>query len=305
MAVIKVTPRFEGRGGGVDPNGVETLAREWLIETDDPTDDVPQVIAAVPVQLYDPHPKNPLALARSVEVKQHAGQTVWHVRIPYSTGALAGVGSEPTVQDPANPQQPQPQSQTPAQDRPPTWSFTRKENREAAEYDGTGKRYANTNGERLVGIERVYSTMLITIKFWSLKITTAHLERFWDTVNEAAWKGFGPRTLKVLEYGTSWSYDKVGESAYGLVCECSVQLEWNRREWRRKVLNTGTRYRKYDSPSNTGSFQEITVTDDTGQPASEPVPLNEDGTRWTGGPFHYVYFDDHPLDDFAQLIPAP
>ena len=65
------------------------------------------------------------------------------------------------------------------------------------------------------------------------------------------------------------------------------------------VLNAGKRHKVY---ATGGAVTVQAIVGDDGHPVSDPVPLNANGSKWTSGAFHYLYFDVYEEFNFANLL---
>jgi hypothetical protein len=84
MAVVSTQEIWDGRGGSDDVK-TRTWERVYRVITDDPADDAPTAMAAVPVSPGDAHPEDSLAFANSAQARQGATRLVWLVTISYTS----------------------------------------------------------------------------------------------------------------------------------------------------------------------------------------------------------------------------
>jgi len=305
---LTAVEQWSDRGIATNDDGVVEMTRGWLIsETNaaaaDPRE--PAVLAAVPVNRYDSHPDNSLAIARNIDAKPTKAPKLWRATVRYSTAPFpAKNGDVPSVINPATATRPtDAQNNTAeAQLRFPEFTFGRKEIKEAAEADAAGVPLVNAAGDPLEGIEVDRSRLTIGIKFYSINLTTAHILNYWNSINNAAWKGFGARTLKVTEFTYRSVYEtlKNGSTFFlASMYEANVTLEYNPYTWRLRVLNAGKRQKRTVG----GSTVVENIVDSAGQPVSEPVPLTALGAVLApGGTPNYLYFDMENERDFTGLI---
>ncbi|MEO8082692.1 MAG: hypothetical protein ABI780_02655 [Ardenticatenales bacterium] len=304
MAVTKVSEQWEGRYSAQDEQGNVIRKRQWKVQTDAQADDASVVVAAVGINQYDPHPDYPPAIARTFTCAPHEGPYLWLVDIGYSSAPMAArSGDMPEEIDPEDPTPPSADNNNsaPAPLRLPEYSFARRDNKIAPEEDANGVPCVNTAGDRIEGLEVDRPFVAIAMKFWSLKITVAHILDCWDTINDDDWKGFPIRKLKVENFEFKAVYDLIAPGVFALVQEATITLLYNRDRWIQKVLNAGKR----EKVSTPGGIVLRVITDDTGQPVTDPVPLLASGARWRpGDAYHYLEFQFNPDKDFDTLIPS-
>lgn len=307
---------WKARGLTLADNGDITGNRVWFITKDNSGDDPTEaeVLAECPVQQYDPHPAEPRAIARTVSAKPHESPRHYLVEVGYSSAPMsaerAGGADYPTDELSAtSPVQPTPSggaggdnNSTPAPDRSPRVKFKGTRRTISADTDAAGTPYLNTAGDKIEGIERTQFDLVFSLKFWSLKFRTQTILDYYGRVNSAAIFGFPAKTLLVAELGYEPKYDLIAPGVYGLVREVEAELIYRPEGWRRKVLNAGRRQKAYDETLGGGAFKMLAILDDGGNPVADPVPLNEDGSKWTGGAFHYLEFLDYPEVSLTGLV---
>jgi hypothetical protein len=84
VSVVSVEEIWDGRGGDDDVK-MRNWVRVWRVITDDPLDDAPTAMGAVPVSPGDPHPEDPLSFAKKANARQSATRLVWLVTISYTS----------------------------------------------------------------------------------------------------------------------------------------------------------------------------------------------------------------------------
>ena len=302
MSVIRVWPKWEGRGGTTDEKGVRTLKRRWGVETDSDATDVPEVIDAVvaydpTAALYAPHPNWLPALCRSLSAEPNGSGRVWTVDAVYSSAVFAASGDGSG--DASNPSTPSAalDNSTPANERAPTISITRKEITEPLE-TATGQRLINTVGDPFDPQPEVMrSHHLITWKFFRTpaQLDWTNRDKWLDSVNTDAvnilGKSYAARKLRCVEYTVEsvWETSAAGLAYYFAL---TVQAEYAPSGWSPQVLNTGRQ--QLDS---TGA--KVAIVDKAGQPVAEPVPLDELGQPVaSGGTYYYLPAEGYSAYDW-------
>jgi hypothetical protein len=320
MAVTSITKRWQGRGATTDEKGVRTLKKQWLVATDDDSTTEPQIVDAVIdaypfAELYAAHPAWPSAVCRMITAEPFGGPRQWLVDAQYSSAPFPasgdGSGGEGGAEEPT----PQQANSTPADQRPPKISITRKEITEPLEYDVvTGERIENTVGDPFdPAVEVFRSHHLITWKFFRTRanLNWATRSLYLDSVNDASYTILGrvypAYSLRVVEYSLDTVWD-TGSGGLKLFFELTCQLEYNPKGWKVKLLNAG--YRKWvgsmgdiDNPR-----RRVEIVDRDGSKPSTPQPLDAAGENVVPaeGPFHYVKdpdgFDGYTPLPFTDLL---
>ncbi len=323
VTVVSVEEEYEFRGIKVSEDGVITAQRQWEIHLDlsaaTPTerDTVESLVEAqVPVARYDSHPAYPEAWARSIVLKPAGAQDLWTATVDYSSArieASPSTGSSgitvPTGTGGDSPRPtPSQDSSTPATSRLPQFSRAKKTYKFPLEVDVlTGSDVLNKAGDPFdPPIEVDRSLQIINIKLWRLPSWTLYstLDTFYDKINASAvtmlGRTYADKTLRVIGVTDSLVWDTIdaggGAKQVGLVIEVNIQLEYDPNTHRVKVLNAGKRAR----PS--AGADPATITDGTGQPTSDPIPLAADGTKLAAGADKvYLFFQGYSEADISQL----
>lgn len=119
------------------------------------------------------------------------------------------------------------------------------------------------------------------------------MNRFFNTHNGTTFWDFPPGTWKVAEMTANAT-----EKQSGTEWETSYKLQYRRRGWAIEKANTGFYY-------NAGTSITRALNED-GSPVDEPIILNADGTKWTGGVVPCKYFRvTYPEDFYALNLPNP
>lgn len=294
---------WEDRGREVDENGIVTMPRTWLLEVTPEVDGswptLADITDFVEVDMYDEHPEEPRCIARSCSLKAHESQYAFKLTINYSDSPLKGDGGWPDEQDPENPQKKDKNNATPAHLRPPQVSFARKESKIAPTEDRDGDPVVNKAGDAIEDLEIDKSILQITIKFFSIKITVPHIVKYWNSTNSDAYQGLSSGTLKCVDYQFEWSYENIGDFT-ALVMAATLVLEHNPDGWGVTVMNRGRR----EIPAGGGPLRWI--TDDSGQPVSDPVPLTIAGQRLpVGDAPNYITFHFNKAWTYTTIVAAP
>lgn len=315
MAVTKVIVDWEGRGATTDENGVQTFKRRWKVTTDSDATGEPAVVDGVvafdpSAALYRPHPDWAWAVCRKVTADPHKGPRVWVVNAEYSSapfratgtgsGATGGSGGSSTP----NPTSPSPaqSNSTPADQRPPTITITRKEVSKVLEYDAVaGTRVVNTVVDPFDPLPEVFrSHHLITITIHRLPADLNWTARsaFMDSLNDAGFQLLGrtypAKTLRCTAYDVE-SVWETGASGMTFFFKLTVQLEYDPDGWQPKILNTGRRKKV--------AGKAVAIVDAAGQPVADPVPLTAAGVPVApGGSYHYVEPAGYVPKDWSTIL---
>lgn len=281
MALIVTGPRWEDRDRTTNEQGVVSMTESWLVEIPDgdTTEYTMREIEAAPgVALYAEHPDtgSRRCLARSWSTKAFGGPMAWLVNITYTDAPFKADGGPPSSYDPENPPKPDRSNKTSAPLRPPVLSFSREEVKEAFDVDRDGDKVVNAAGDPFEGAETERSRAVITIKYFSSKLTLAHMLKFWDSVNQDAFYGFSSGTLRCVDFGYEWVYENV-DGVTALCYSVTIVLKYNREGWGRTFLNLGRRA----IPAGGGAPRAC--VDSTGQPVSDAVGLTVGGEQITDG----------------------
>ncbi|VTU02772.1 unnamed protein product [Gemmataceae bacterium] len=314
MAIRRIIQRWQDRGATTDEKGVKTFTRAWTVETTNDDTEEPEVIDAVVAQypwagLYMPLPCWPWAVCRKLSAAPHEGPQVWLVTADFSTAPFEakgdGTGTGGTEGAPSNSSSPSPSqsNSTPADQRPPTVSITRKEVTKPLEYEArppgdpaAPTRVSNTLGDPFVPVPEVMrSNHIVTWKFHRLpeKLLWDRRSTWQDTINADEVTLFGrkyaPHSLRCTDYSftTVW---ETGTAGMSLFFELTCQAEYNPDLWDVRILNTGRRKRiggSIGDPDNPPRL--VAIVDAAGQPVADPVPLDAAGVPVEpGGTYHYV-----------------
>jgi hypothetical protein len=318
MPAIRWWEEPAGRTAARSEDGTVTLRHVYTVVCDRPEDGpvvaVDKVAEAYGLW-YSPHPRYPAAVLKAFDCQHKPGSDRhFQVTAVYDSKRLPGRPADPpTAALPNAPASPSPgqSDASPATARPPKFSITKRDEKEAVRLDRNGDPIENSAGDPLEGVEVNRPVLLLNVSWFSTNVTLAHCFGFWDKVNAADWNGFPRRTLKVEDFSFDDTYDLVpgagpgGPAGYGLVREVKLVLAYKRgptgglaepRGWQPRFLDAGKRERV------AGKLVEI-KEEKTGQPLSDPHPLNGAGLRWTPGQdFHYVDVDLYEEADFGGLI---
>ena len=307
------TELTEGRGYDYDQQGIITLTRAWLVDTSLAENET-HVASAVGVNEYDSHPQYPAATARTFSARK-LEPTKWSFTATYSTGQIQqnardntnSNGKPDTALDSESPQSPASggQQSTPAPERTPEWSYTKRTKTETAEFDVDGDPIVNVNGEPITNITRNVNEREITIKYFSLDITDSHIETYWDKINDDVWNGYAAGTLLVDDFSFDSRYDLIAEGVYGLVRSATLKMIYNANGHRLKVLNAG--FKEMREKAVTFEKYYLPILDAAGEPVSEPWPLLANGNKWDPNlhdatDYDYLYFDMYAEADFTSII---
>jgi hypothetical protein len=268
------------------------------------------VVAVDPTAaLYASHPYWASALCRSLAAKPNGSARVWRVTASYSSapfeakGDGSGTGANSTSPDVGQ------SNQTPADQRPPTISISRKEVSKVLEKDAvTGDRIVNTVGDPFDPLPEIFrSRHLITWKFHRtpVQLDWAARSSWHDTINSLAvnilGKNYPAFSLRCTDYSldTVW---ETGPAGLAFFFALTVVAEFDPDTWKVKILNTGKRKWVGSMGDPTNPRKPQTIVDSAGQPVADPVPLTAAGDPVSVDgappfPYHYVEPDGYvPLD---------
>lgn len=312
MAVTGVGERWQGRGASVDEQGVRTLKRQWIVETDDDATGESAVVDAVllfdnTAALYYPHPQYVFAICRSLDIEPSASAKQWFVTAKYSSAAFGSAGDGSGVggndSTPAGSSAPGSgggqSNSTPAEQRPPTLAVTKRDVTELLEKDLDGDPVVNNLGDPFIPPPEVRrSKRVFTWKFFRRpdQLQWDQRDQWLDSINGddvyILGKTYPRGTLWCADYSfeTVWENSSTGLSFYFAL---TAQAEYDPRGWDVVLLNTGRR--KLVSGEIGNPFDPpvlAVVTDQAGQPVADPVPLTATGEQWVTGD-DYEYLDDY------------
>lgn len=313
-----VTERWQGRACTTDEKGVKTLAREWVVTTDDdatgPGDAIDLVVAAAAsAALYAAHPQYAWAVCRKLTSKPNGGPRVWLVEASYSSSPFeakgTGTGTGPNSATPS----PQQANSTPADQRPPTFSVSRKEITEPLEFDTTtDERVTNTVGDPFdPPVEVFRSHHVLTWKFHRkpAQLNWPVRSAFMDSVNADPYvilgRTYPAGTLRCTDVslGSVW---ETGATGLAFFWEVTVQAEYDPNGWQPRILNAGRRKKQRKPGASLGdpdAWELVPILDSAGKPVADPVPLDANGAPVPpGGTYHYVEPEGYVPRDWTLLI---
>lgn len=287
------------RTGGRAEDGTVTLGHTYTVVFDQAAGaGVPQAVDKVAEAFgawYSPHPDYPRAILKTFTAQSLVESPLhYEVTANYDSKRMdARPSAAPTAALPNTPSNPSPaqSNNEPATARPPKFVISKRDNMEAVWKDRYGYPIKNSAGDPIEGAEVNKPLLLVNVTWFSIGVTLAHVASFWETINNAAWQGFPARTLKVEDFTFTDTFDVV-PGGYGLVREVNLVLAYKKGHvdqdtnevwgWRARFLDAGKR------ELVAGKLVEI-KEEKTGQPLSEPYPLNGSGGRWVPGqPFNYI-----------------
>lgn len=301
--------QWKDRTRDTDEDGIVTMPRTWLFyitpDEENAWPTLEEIEQATEVEQYDEHPDAPRCTARTCSVRPAETPYAYFVTWTYTDAPMKGDGGWPEEQDPEDPVRKEKNNKEPGYLRPPSVSFARKEIKVAPRLDRDGDPVVNKAGDPIEGLEIERSILQITIEWLSIALTTAHIVKYWDAVNSDAYvpipggQSFSSGTLRVCDYQFKWSYENIGDST-ALLLAATVILEHDPDGWGVTVMNRGRR----EIPSGGGPLRWI--TDDSGQPISEPVPLTVGGQRLPSGDDpNYITFNFKKAWPFTTIAADP
>ncbi len=298
MAILKVS-EIPDREVTTDDKGVITTSRKWKILTESISTSPLDIFLAFGVQQYDSHPFYPSAIARTPRLSQtQADGVVWTMEVMYSSAPFES-SQQP---DAVTPQQPSKENnkKKPPELRPPIWSFSRKEVNKFVEFDEiTAVPVTNSAGLPYdPAVEIPSSNMLIRVDFIFPTLNIGSFRLRWDKVNNADWKGFPARTLRVNDYSAKNQYDKLEAGNMQGYWTASIELEHSKKPWNpKKVLDQGNVERLTEQ----GVLKWRQITDDSGQPMN--APLDGSGRRLKpGNPLVYREVNAYEEADYTSIL---
>lgn len=315
---VTATLIADGEGHTSDEKGIETFTRSWRVVGDAGTAPTfAAILSAVGVSRYDSHPQRDAMIARSHSTKiVDKVANIWEVQWTYSNAPLELTGDVPTSSSAGDPPSESQSNSGNATARLPTISFSRRETMDVLEQDAlTFESIVNTADEPFdPPIQIPRSRLNISINYKSILIDVPHVLAYLDTVNDDVWEGFPAGTLRVVDFQMKTVYENytpsgATEPAILRMTDVTISLEHKAEGWQLSVLNRGRRMKvnSYTRDELGSIVATVTtwqaITDDTGQPVQEPVPLKADGTRATDpADFHYIDVNAYEESDFTNLI---
>jgi hypothetical protein len=314
VAIVSVYQLFEGRGGSADYAMSRTYTRLYEVYTDNDFDDAVTAGTApglLPI-MGELHPEDLQAFVSNRDIQQDAADSRrWLVTITYTTQPPAEAANAEAIQPgEAGGQEPGDRPENPLL-RAARWrgSFQQREEvlRSAYATDDDGN---NVGGSKAVtnsaGIPYDPPVMFdtgdagFTVQKNYSSLTLPQLADFYQAVNQFAWRGFAPRTVKIVGIDFEASFENA-------VFFWAVTWSFAVREngWEKRILDAGLteRFTLEHLPPADPVYQWRTIRDpQTGEPITEPVPLDGNGRRLTPGePPVFLRFSAYKQRPFATL----
>lgn len=162
-----------------------------------------------------------------------------------------------------------------------------------------GKPYLNTVGDPLLdppSVEESRPCLKITRN--ESTYNDDYAGQFKDCVNEDEFLGYPPNTVKCADITGERFYDPDWGYYFRVTYQFEMRDDDDGNGYTNRVLNAGYRQKV----GGTGDPQQITIN---GQPITDAVPLQQDGSYQPDADPYYLEFQDYPKTSFAALnIPA-
>lgn len=292
MSIISVEEMLGARSGGIDASWKRTYRRAWRVVTDTQWTGALAVRTSIPV-----------SLGNRYQLKDDAGTVYEHDDAAFAMKVDASVDSAAeddrtwTVTVDYGPFDPTQFPENPI-DQPLkiSWGSNRFErtcDETAPDSDGATEAIVNSAGDYFdppIAMDDSRPTLKIVRNEPTYDPHYAYLWK--DTLNQDAWNGFDPATVKMVT--------PLGELQYNPLCgfyyTITYEFEINEDGWVRKVLDQGLRIL-----DDTGDDQEQAL-DQKGQAVTSPVLLDGNGAKLASGddPF-YLEFKIYKEADYSVL----
>lgn len=293
MAVEDIRELFSDRSSGRDAKGRRSV-RVFLVLCDDVADgpEAAEIADTLPAgmaipSIGDAHPGDADKFVRSVEAKPEAGEPCeFRVTVQYSTPVASGPGEEDPEENPLA--------------RPMTigWGSTKTSVPvERATFIDGELEWPDIPVESSAyevfdpPIMRDFGRRVLTITHNEATFDSALAIVYTDAVNEEAFVGCAPGTVKIASITASRHYEN--EVWYWAV---EYQFDVNPDGWNLFIVDRGTRV------LDAAGEKSVTAKDGDGNPYNSPIHL--DGNGWKLGiddPVVYLEYRIYPIKDFAAL----
>jgi len=263
MGVVNVKPEWSTAEAPIDRSG-SSARLSWTVLLDGRDSFVQAPITArqapgIP-RVGQRHPTDPTAVCRSVEPKS-LSPILWRVTASYATPS----GATNEKGESLNPL-----------DAPPEISYDFEQIQQMIDTDLDDKPIVNTAGDPFDPKPEIpYGRPLVRITRNEQEFPGAKARDYAGgrgAINSDAFKGWPPGTVRCRNI--SGTDQTEGEFAY---CRVTYEFICDAEGWQPRPLNIGLREKK--------DGEMVVIKDKDGQPVSQPVALNKDGTaKEAGGP---------------------
>lgn len=313
MAVLSVWEIWDGREGSQILDGRKReYTRVFEVTTSD-SGDGPVVALGNGAIAYglpvfgQSHPEDPGAIVQEITPTQNSESPWrWTVRVKYSSEIPSPEAAQP---DGSSGNEPAELPENPLA-RPPVWKFGFTKFQEVARF---GRLV--TNGVAAVAFSAITNSagipfdppVMVEVSRPVVSVTVNRAANAWrfldaallqDAVNQVAWQGMAPRTLKCESVDAESNYEN-GVSYWRVTYQLAIK--WD--TWDLQILDAGLTERAYDEEVGGGATKLKRIRDEYGRDVSDPVPLNGAGERLPVGATEvyrtYRYFRELP---FASYI---
>jgi len=262
MSVVNVKPEWSTAAAPIDISSGSSPTLSWTVLLDgrDGVERAAIVARQAPgiPRVGQRHPADPTAVCRSVDPKA-ISPTLWRVTASYYSPS-GGVNEQG---EPVNPL-----------DMPPEvhWGF--EQIMQQVDTDLDGNPIVNAAGDPFDPLHEIsYARPVLSVtrneQTFPIALARAYAGGR-GAVNSDGFRGWPPKTAKCRNI--SGDDQRAGDIAY---CRVTYEIAFDADGWQPKFLDVGFREKK------NGEMQEI--LDENGQPVSQPVALNADGTATAAG----------------------
>jgi hypothetical protein len=292
MAIVSVQETLNNRNSSARVRDTVSYGRSWAVKVDNPGEPLLNISNAVPVQFGDYHPEDTSVIASQVDIRASGDVLLFEVNWTYEVpGAIdsidAGETQPPPSNDPSDPGGGRPVTSIPAD----VWSGTTSLAAVPVTKDLAGNPIVNSANVPIPdqAAMRPFGKLELTRSYESLAQLTAEISAYTGTVNAGAWAGTGPRTW--LCEGCRWSKQSQTMGKTLLVFyQATWSFSFDAREWILEPIDRG-----YMEKDGSGGLKNIMVN---GEPASDPVPLNN-GVAAPGTTPNILTYYIYPAVDFS------
>ena len=258
MTVIAATETFDQRKGVFDESFKRDATRTFRVTSNSKNDDPYLIIYGAVTGGFVPtmwayHPSDFLSRVRSITADQEHGSTIWKVVCQYSTH-----GKDPAKED-ENPL-----------NKPVIRTFGTKSMKRFTWLDRDDVPILNTARTMFAPLEVDFAAVSLKFQrneaFFDGTVCLNYVEH----INSGTFGGADPGTVKCDAISATEKYE--GDYHFW---EVNYDFSYNKYGWQPRILQQG----KQQRVSFGGTHYLIPCTDKSGNPVTEPVPLNDDGIQ--------------------------
>jgi|GEM_PF-6516160 len=262
-------------------NGYE-FSRSFTVQVDLPGTPLLQIVNAIGIGLWAPHPEDYFSKAQKFDVKPRGSSLLlYEVTVHYKK--VEEKNEDRQEQKHGN--NPNPTS-NPAQIPKPTWSGGTTSSNVPFTEDAEGKKVTNSAGVPFPDAEKKVPTPTLTHTrtYPSYNAMQSAVGRIVGRVNSVAWAGGDVGEWLCESSKWSWKTEGQGDASLRYL-ECSFDFALQEGGWAQKLLDVGYQQRvDNDGNPNAGGAKLGAILGGDGKPVKEPVGLNGNGIAMVPAP---------------------